>query len=227
MKIVKLRDGENYQSNLTHFVAIELTDKVHFQPVMCPPDYVQVVDAFWYSEVDYAEFQYLISKGANAKDHKIVKALIEYEVDPDYDWDDDDDWAQSINNKRILTIETYDKLREIGLDIHENDFFLIDTVDKRSSYNLQRMLQKQKKLDPETVRQAKAQLEITLLDLDIGIDFEDFQRRVEKVVIDTHPNQLSIWLVCHILHQEFGSIISHGHEDAINHLLLEAVKTYH
>ena len=72
------------------------------------------------------------------RDDESNQALIEYEVDPDYDWDDDDDWARSINNQRILTIETYDKLREIGLDIHGNDFFLIDTVDKRSSYNLQR-----------------------------------------------------------------------------------------
>ena len=111
-RIARLRDRKNFQSNLVACLARYLK-KVEHRSVMCPPDYMQEGSALSYSKVVYAECQYLTSKGANMKAPKFREALIEYEVEPE------DDCVQSINNKRIIFLETYIELKKIGFDIHE------------------------------------------------------------------------------------------------------------
>lgn len=154
--------------------------------------------------------QLLTSIGANARDPSIRRAHVE-----DREPEDEKDF---INGKRLMLLEVYNKLKQIGFDISEDDFVLADSTDRRTSMILFQLRREKENMDLDCAARGNERVQSAL-----GIDLlMEVQEKVKAIIdgmdlpmnISTHlRNRMEDWM---------GRDLSE-HKKVIYYMLLEAV----
>jgi len=85
-----------------------------------PPDHKEWGVTAHVDESNYEEIKYWISKGAQVKGLNLRKMLLENQ------WDLPNCEEQFWDGKWMMTLETYNQLKEIGATIERSDFEIID-----------------------------------------------------------------------------------------------------
>ncbi|KAL3918655.1 MAG: hypothetical protein SGARI_007406, partial [Bacillariaceae sp.] len=128
--IVRARNPSEFnKENLTKRL-IEAVDCRRGKPVMMPPDFVHHDFAAHYDEEDLERMRLLIHHGADPSHEDVRKKLADRNEKVD-DPEGDAGWSKRYR-KRLLTEETYEKLKGFGCNIDRVDFELVDTSDERT-----------------------------------------------------------------------------------------------
>ena len=123
MAISKQRDEKNFEKNLTDALVTVVESSLH-DTMMLPPKYDTKGLALSYRGYQYAMMENLIELGANIKDPRIFQAIMQ----------DVNDSPCTIfrDSKRIIKQTTYNKLKDIGLELSQENFSIIDASDRRT-----------------------------------------------------------------------------------------------
>mmetsp|Transcript_3952 Transcript_3952/g.7072 ORF Transcript_3952/g.7072 Transcript_3952/m.7072 type:complete len:195 (-) Transcript_3952:72-656(-) len=91
--------------------------------------------------INMEKMRCFLAHGAGSKDHETRRDLIRRFIVPSnirdaHGPDDFSNWRSNyfIGGKRIITLESFEKLNELGFDISENDCKIIDEDDRRTCY---------------------------------------------------------------------------------------------
>ncbi|KAL9179964.1 hypothetical protein ACHAXT_007934 [Thalassiosira profunda] len=152
----------------------------------------------------------LISRGADVKDQSIRKALVAKPTIPKVSNSEAKVSMGFVNDKRVVLLETYTRLKEMGVDVNEQDFVIVDDLaDSRTSYGLF-VHQQLQTLCPESIREAKDRL-----GSETGLSIRDVEADVKRILdqLESDESPDRHWRGVHNrLEKKLGVDLS-GHHD--------------
>ena len=136
-RIVRFRDEEKCQSTMTAAIVNEIGINWDCENnrLMCPPDYVtRECSAMVMYDHHFDRLECLIANGGNLNDTTVISRLLDKQS---YKWSTRTfGTTYFLGRRRIVELETYNKLKSLGLLMKEEDFIAVDQNDKRASVNL-------------------------------------------------------------------------------------------
>ena len=121
-KIVRFRDEENSKSIMTAAIISEL-ENVDGQAYMCPPDYcTNTCFAMTFHDNHFERLECFISNGGDPNDAAVFDELLEKRPCDTF-----------VGNRKIIEKESFDTMKGLGFKLSEDDFWVLDREDKRTS----------------------------------------------------------------------------------------------
>ncbi|KAL7544304.1 hypothetical protein ACHAWF_007689 [Thalassiosira exigua] len=123
-KIVRYREEGRSKSTMTKGI-VKVLEYADCTQVMCPPDYVsRTGEAALFYDHHFEWIACLVENGADPKDSSIVEYLLS---------DRPQRQRCFVGRKLMIELGSYTKLKELGLDLNEDNFITVDESDKRTS----------------------------------------------------------------------------------------------
>ncbi|KAL9181793.1 hypothetical protein ACHAXT_012136 [Thalassiosira profunda] len=220
MRIATSRNKDRCQSMLTDVLVDEL---VHLggSAIVIPPDYSTEYRQTHCKESKCSKLKSLISAGANAKDGRIRQTLVERcEKGLDRPFGNGKPARTFAGGKRIMSIESYRRLEDLGFDICESDFLLVDTSDNRTNWHLFMFRKDKAQLDPEKARLAKERFQAAF-----NVDMEEVKQRIKRSIASGDILYLLTEMKVHWRLAEWLNISIADlkeHKEAVKALILES-----
>ena len=163
-KIIRFRDEEKCQSTMTAAIVNEIDNNWDCETdcLMCPPDYVtRECSAMQMYDYHFERLECLIANGGNPNDSTVINRLLDKQRYSS---------EHFLGRRRIVELETYNRLKSLGCEMKEEDFIAVDQKDKRASVELFQ------------ARKVKSQL-------DSGVAFCDIEKVQDRIkrMLDRSP----------------------------------------
>ena len=170
-RIIRFRDEEKCQSTMTAAIVNEIGINWDCENnrLMCPPDYVtRECSAMVMYDHHFDRLECLIANGGNPNDTTVISRLLDKQY---YTWSTRTfGTTHFLGRRRIVELETYNRLKSLGCEMKEEDFIAVDQKDKRASVELFQ------------ARKVKSQL-------DSGVAFCDIEKVQDRIkrMLDRSP----------------------------------------
>ena len=112
---------------------------VETETLMCPPDYMtRQCLAMALHDQDFDRLECLIANGGNPNDTTVINCLLDKQSYSS---------KHFLGRRRIIELETYNRLRSLGCEMKEEYFVSVDREDNRTSVNLFKARKVKSRLD--------------------------------------------------------------------------------